>query len=78
MSNTTYAALEDAIRAHVADENGGAYLTDWFLSAAGALPEDPNATAYTYANSNGSPHGWLGLLGMAQRRAMRWEEGEGE
>ena len=78
MSDTTYAALEDAIRAHVADETSGGYLTCWYLAAAAARPEDAQCTEYVYANHDGAPHEWLGLQWMAQRRAMRWEAGEGD
>lgn len=78
MSEVTYAALEDALRAHIADETDGGYLTAWTLAAAAVSPADPNETHYTYANHEGAPHEWLGLQAMAHRRAMRWEAGDGD
>lgn len=75
MSDETYAAVEEAIQAHLADENDGAYLTHWHLVAAGAVPTASNETVYQYANHDGAPHEWIGLLWMAHRRAMRWESG---
>lgn len=78
MSKETYAALEEALRAHVADESEGGYLTHWTLAAAAARPESPDSTSYIYANHDGAPHEWLGLQAMAHRRAMRWEAGDEE
>lgn len=76
MSKETYEALETALRAHVADEANGAYLTGWSLTAAGVSSTDPNATEYIYANHDGPPHEWLGLQQMARRRAIRWQHDE--
>jgi hypothetical protein len=53
----------------MADESDGAYCTGWFLAMAGAPSDgDPNRTIYTWANSDGPPHVWLGLLDMATYR----------
>jgi hypothetical protein len=73
VSDETYRAVEDALRAHMADENDGAYLVHWHLVSAGVVPADADRTVYQYANHDGAPHEWVGLLWMAQRRAMRWE-----
>ncbi len=78
MSDETYAAMEDAIRAHVADETDGGYLTAWHLAAHAAIPADADGSSYVYATHDGAPHEWWGLLNMAQRRAARWDEGERE
>ena len=77
MSQETYDALEVAVRAHVADENNGAYLTAWHLVSAGVSVRATDETHYSYVTHDGPPHEWIGLLWMAQRRAMRWEAGEG-
>lgn len=76
MSEVTRQALEDAVRAHVADEADGAYATAWHMVAHGAVPTDPDASSYIYATSLGAPHEWLGLLDMAHRRGMRWQSEE--
>jgi hypothetical protein len=76
MSVDTYRAVEDAIRAHVADETEGGYLTAWTLACAAVSPSDANATSYVYANHDGAPHEWLGLQSMARRRAIRWQHDE--
>lgn len=78
MSDETYEALEAAIRAHVAEETNGGYLTAWTLAAAAASVTDSGETHYSYANHDGAPHEWLGLQSMARRRAMRWQFEEGE
>jgi hypothetical protein len=77
VSDSTYAALEEALRAHVADETDGGYLVHWTLAAAAARPDDSDSTEYVYANHDGPPHEWLGLQSMAHRRAMRWQAGDG-
>lgn len=77
MSDTTWDALEEALRTHVADETDGGYLAAWTLAAAAVSPADPNETHYVYANHDGAPHEWLGLQQMAHRRAMRWDAGDG-
>jgi len=66
-----YQALENAVRAYVAEMGDGAYLTGWTLTASAASAGDPNATEYVYATHQGPPHEWLGLLAMAERRAAR-------
>jgi len=78
VSDQTWQAVEDAIRAHVFDETDGGYLTHWTLAAAAVRPESSDVTSYTYANHDGAPHEWMGLQAMAHRRAMRWEASEGE
>lgn len=76
MSDTTRQALEEAVRAHVADESEGAYVTAWHMVAHGVVPTDVNASTYVYATSDGGPHEWLGLIDMAHRRGMRWQHEE--
>ena len=76
MSEETERAVEDAIRAHIADENDGAFLTSWHVVAAAAIPDNPDATIYQYLTSDGPGHVMLGLLAMAQRRATRWIDGD--
>lgn len=78
MSTATYAVLEDAVRAHVADETDGGYATAWHIVAAAVSPDSPDETHYQYVTHDGAPHEWIGLLWMAQRRAMRWEADEGD
>lgn len=74
MSAETYEALEDALRAHVADATDGGYLTAWTLTAHAVVPDDAGASRYVYANHDGAPHEWTGLLHMALRRATRWQD----
>lgn len=76
MSDTTHAALEDAIRAHASDIGGeDVFLTDWHVVAACATA-DPDHTFYAYATSNTAPHAWLGLLHMALRRTRNADADE--
>lgn len=64
----TREALADAVRAHVAAEANGAYLTDWVLIAAAAVANDPDATTYVSETSEGPFHHRLGLVRyLAQR-----------
>lgn len=58
----THEALAQAIRVHVLAEGDGAYLTDWVLIAASAMPEDPDATTYITETSDGPLHHRLGLI----------------
>lgn len=69
MSDATYDALEDAIRAHVADEaeDGHVLLTDWYLLTA-AVSGDPGDTEYLHACSDSPMHTALGLITLALRR----------
>ena len=58
----TLDALTSALRAHVAAEGEGAYLTDWIVIAAGAMPADPDSTVYISECSDGPLHHRLGLV----------------
>lgn len=71
MSDATYDAMEEAIRAHVLDATEGGYMAGWVLTAAAVPPSEPDSSHYLYANHEGAPHEWLGLLRMAVRRAER-------
>jgi hypothetical protein len=71
MSDETYERMQEAVRQHVADATDGGYMSGFFLVAAAVKPETADATDYVYANHDGAPHEWLGLLGMAERRARR-------
>jgi hypothetical protein len=71
MSRDTRTALEDAIRAHIADETDGAYLTDWVLTTAAVLDDDPNAHVYTTETSHSAVHVRLGLVRYAAIMADR-------
>ena len=46
MSNATYEALDDALRAHISDEaSTGGIVTDWYVIAAQAVTDtDEDAT----------------------------------
>lgn len=78
MSAETYAALEDAIRAHVADSNPEwPVLTDWVLLAASA-GNDALLTGYTDACSESSSHALEGLLHRGLRRIVARETEEDE
>lgn len=62
MSEQTREALVDALRAHVADEGEGAFLTDFVVMSAGAMPADPDSTTYITESSDGPLHHRLGLV----------------
>lgn len=67
MSEATYAALEQAIRDHITDEQGTPQLlTDWHMIAA-SLSDEADSTGYTHATSNSSWHSMRGLLVRAER-----------
>lgn len=69
MSERTFELVEKALAEHVADENNGSLLTQWFIVACGVSTTDPMVSHYQYMNHDGAPHEWLGLLHMAIRRA---------
>ena len=77
MSAETYAALEQALREHVADETDGGYLVHWHVAAHAVSSDDPDSSRYHYAHHDGPPHEWWGLLQMADRRARRWQDETG-
>lgn len=76
MSAETYAALEEAIRAHVADENTDwPILTDWVLLTASA-GSDALLTGYTDACSESPTHALEGLLHRGLRRLVDRDNGD--
>ena len=79
MSAQTYAALEDAIRAHVADEahDGHTLLTDWYLLTA-AVSIEAGTTDYLHTCSDSPIHAALGLVTIAFRRLNRLSESDDE
>lgn len=65
MSAESRARMEDAIRAHVADESDGGLCTAWVLAAVNVEPADPGVVGYTFWNSATPRHEIVGLLSMA-------------
>jgi len=62
MSDDTYRAVEEAIRAHLHDEQeAGRVLVDWFVVAAHAGAQ-PRETGYLMAHSDAPPHVMAGLI----------------
>jgi hypothetical protein len=76
MSAATYEALEQAIRAHVADEgnNGHGFLTDWYLLTAAISGETVDSTDYLHTCSDMALHSALGLVTLAFRRLNKLSE----
>ncbi|MCG7285373.1 hypothetical protein MHY85_05205 [Cellulomonas sp. ACRRI] len=67
MSDDTYAALEDAIRAHITNQQGAdRFIVDWAL-AVSSKPFDDNSTGYGFTYSDSQPHALEGLT----RRMLR-------
>jgi len=67
MSDETYAALEDAIRAHIADQQGAdRFIVDWAL-AVSSKPFEESSTDYGFTYSDSQPHALEGL----SRRMLR-------
>jgi hypothetical protein len=58
----TREALVEKLREHVAASADGAYLTDFVILAAAAMPADPDATTYITETSDGPLHHRLGLV----------------
>jgi len=58
----TAEALEQALRAHVAASADGAYLTDWIIFAAAAMPDDADSTTYITETSDAPLHHRIGLV----------------
>lgn len=75
MSDETATAIEDALRAHIADEVDGAYLTDWYCITASA-GEDAYSTSYLHVSSSMPPHTSYGLVARALRRLNREDSSE--
>lgn len=70
MSKETYEAVEAALKAHMADEHDGAFLTQWVIAAHAIDSTEANASYYEYFNHDGPPHEWMGLVSMLERRAL--------
>lgn len=69
MSEDTWQAVADALRAHLGDEQQG-LLTDWVAVAACVLPDDSEVTGYQYISSKNTPaHSRLGLALAGYRHA---------
>lgn len=70
MSATTKQALEDALRAHIADEHDpDAVVTEWIIVAAGVTPGiDADARDIWYEDSDMPVHHHTGLLRHHLRR----------
>ena len=64
MSDATIRAVHEAIAAHVADECEGeaVLLTDWQMTVAAAIANDPNLTMYFNVGHNSPYHHRLGLM----------------
>lgn len=60
-------AVAEAIRAHVAAEADGAFLTDWVLIAAAASPDNHAETIYVGECSETPIHSRLGLVHYLRR-----------
>jgi hypothetical protein len=71
MSDETFAAVEDAIRAHVADCADGAprLLTDWYVITA-AVGEEMAENHYLHVCSETAMHSLHGLVDLAHRRLL--------
>jgi hypothetical protein len=69
VSAETKAALDDAIRAHVADEGDGELrlMTDYYLVTA-AISEDTSVTNYLHVSSDSGTHVLIGLVHIGARR----------
>lgn len=72
MSAETYAALEAAIAAHVADHQPNfPMVTDWYLITAG-VGDQHGQTGYLHVSSEPMPtHVMFGLVGVAHDRVHR-------
>jgi len=68
---STYAALEDAIRAHVAaSSDEGEIVTDWYLIVAGEVMTEQR-TNYTHIANDAPLHTHYGLVSLALRRLLQ-------
>lgn len=73
MSEQTLDALDQAIRDHIAADDGG-YVTGWVLVVAEAVEDDADRAWYSYHNSDQPVHLTLGLIDMARRWYHRFIE----
>ena len=64
MSDATVQAVHDAVAAHIADESDGEILllTDWQMTVAAAIADDPGRTMYFNVGHNSPYHHRLGLI----------------
>lgn len=68
MSDETYEAVQEALRAHVAESQPEwPLLTDWYVVCA-SVGQDMNSTGYLHVTSDGPPHHAHGLLVRGIRR----------
>lgn len=64
----TREALVEALRIHIAASADGAYLTDFIIFAAAAVPSDGDLTTYVTESSDMPLHHRLGLVRYLERR----------
>lgn len=68
MSNATFDAVEEAIRAHMADEHEGALMTQWVVVSFGIDAERSGYSYYKYMSHQGPRHEVVGLLQLFMER----------
>lgn len=75
MSEATKAAIDEAIRAHVAEEAAGELrvVTEWYVVIA-AQGADPDETHYLHVATDTPWHALLGLVHRAWRRMSSWTD----
>jgi hypothetical protein len=74
VSEATRDAVEEAIRAHIADEaDGPRVLTDWYVIAA-AVGDDDELTHYEHITTDAPWHVLTGLAHCAWRRLSTWAD----
>lgn len=71
MSEQTLDALDQAIRAYIAEQSPGDLVAGWFLVATTVLPDDDDASGYWYEKSPQPIHATLGLIDMAREHLHR-------
>jgi len=65
MSDSTKSALDDAIAAHLDDENEGILMTGYVLHVSGIRPDAPNTTHTVYTDEYMTGQSFHISLGLA-------------
>lgn len=71
MSDATFEAVEEAIRAHMAEEHDGALMTQWVVIAYGVDAKHNDYSFYKYMSHQGPRHEVVGLLQLFLERIRR-------
>lgn len=79
MSAETKEALEEAIRAHFADEQDGSMMVNYVIQISGIVPDNPDMIAYSRESPDDQAmHVTMGLIEYLRRQYKRDRKASGD